>query len=108
EAISDETFFAGTMEISHNTIAAVKGVLTAAPDYLVMGMSAVTFYGGLEGGSAWKKQIEDVAGIGVTTGSEALVAAIRTYGNIRRVAFVSPYYPVANREVTRYLNDCGI
>ncbi|MFO7304818.1 MAG: arylmalonate decarboxylase [Gammaproteobacteria bacterium] len=108
KAISDETFYAGTMELSDNTIAAVKAAMTAAPDYLVMGMSAVTFYGGLKGGAEWKKKIEDVAGIGVTTGSEALVAAIRAYGNIRRVAYVSPYYPIANREVTRYLNDCGI
>jgi len=104
-AISDETFMEGTLEISRNTIAAVKGVLTAAPDYLVMGMSAVTFYGGKEGSSAWKRQIEDVARMGVSIGAEALVAAIRAYGDIHRVAFLSPYYPVANDQVKKYLAD---
>jgi maleate isomerase len=73
-----------------------------------MGMSAVTFYGGARGGEKWKKNIEDVAGIGLTMGSESLVAAIQAYGNIKKVAFVSPYYPVANEQVSRYLADHGI
>lgn len=106
-AMSDETFMAGTLEISQNTIEAVRGVLTCYPDYLVMGMSAVTFYGGAEGGAKWKKQIEDVAELKVSVGSEALVAALKAYGGIKRVAFVSPYYPVANFEVSRYLSDHG-
>ena len=35
QAISDETFMAGTLEISNNTLDAVRGVLTCNPDYLV-------------------------------------------------------------------------
>jgi len=107
-AISNETFMAGTMEISNNTIDAVQGVLTCSPDYLVMGMSAVTFYGGAEGGAQWKRQIEDVAELKISVGSESLVAAVQAYGGIRKVAFLSPYYPVANREVSHYLRDFGI
>ncbi|MEL7297905.1 MAG: arylmalonate decarboxylase, partial [Pseudomonadota bacterium] len=107
-AISNETFMAGTMEISENTAEAVRGVLSAKPDYLVMGMSAVTFYGGAEGGAQWKKNIESIAGLGVSTGAESLVAALAAYGdNIRSVAFLSPYYPVANEQVSHYLQDYG-
>lgn len=107
-AISDETFMAGTIRISENTADAVRGAMTAQPDYLVMGMSAVTFYGGAEGGEKWKTEIQDIAGVGVSVGSEALVAAIRAYGTgIRRLAFLSPYFPVANREVSVYLSDHG-
>lgn len=107
QAISDETFMAGTLEISQNTLDAVRGVMTCKPDYLVMGMSAVTFYDGIEGGARFRKRIEDVAGIGVSIGSEALAAALRAYGNIRRVAFLSPYYPVANAQVRQYLEESG-
>ena len=107
-AMSNETFLAGTMEISKNTIEAVRGVMTCTPDYLVMGMSAVTFYGGAEGGAKWKKQIEDVAGLNISVGSESLVSAIEAIGGIKKVAFVSPYYPVANTEVSNYLSDHGI
>jgi len=106
-AISNESFMAGTMEISENTLEAVHGVKTCAPDYLVMGMSAVTFYGGAEGCAEWKANIEDAAELNISLGSEALVAAIRAYGGIRNVAFLSPYYPVANQEVSNYLGDFG-
>ena len=107
-AISDETFMAGTLEISANTLEAVRGVMTCKPDHLVMGMSAVTFYGGAEGSRAWKDNIEQAAGIELTMGSESLVAAIAAYGNINRVAFLSPYFPVANAQVRNYLSDHGI
>ncbi|MEM9533969.1 MAG: arylmalonate decarboxylase [Pseudomonadota bacterium] len=107
DAISDETFFAGTMEISQNTVAAVEGVKTCSPDYLVMDMSAVTFYGGAEGGQKWKENIESVAGLKISIGSEALAKALQAYGGIKRIAFLSPYYPVANAEVRNYLSDYG-
>ncbi|WP_159981998.1 MULTISPECIES: arylmalonate decarboxylase [unclassified Novosphingobium] len=107
QAVSDETFMAGTMEIDANTAAAVTGVLSCRPDYLVMGMSAVTFYGGAEGGRKWREKIEGIAGIGVSTGAEAVVAALKAYGNIRRVAVISPYWPSANAQVKTYLADHG-
>ena len=107
DALTDEDFLAGTTLISQGTLDAVRSVMTCKPDYLVMGMSAMTFYGGLAGGAAFKKKVEDEAGIGVSIGSESLVAALRAYGGIKRVSFVSPYYPVANAEVRRYLSESG-
>lgn len=107
-AISDETFMAGTLEISDNTVAAVEGVLTCKPDYLVMGMSAVTFYGGAEGNAKWTADIEDASGgIKISTGAAAVAAALAAYGGIKRVAFLSPYFPVANKEVAGFLSDHG-
>ncbi len=106
-AISNESFHAGTLEISDNTLAAVHGVLTCKPDYLVMGMSAVTFYGGAEGGRRWRENIEAASGLNLSIGSESLVAALKTLGGIRRVAFLSPYFPVANEAVSNFLNDYG-
>ncbi|MES2496396.1 MAG: arylmalonate decarboxylase [Pseudomonadota bacterium] len=108
KAVSNESFMAGAWEISHNTIDAVKGVLTCAPDYLVMGMSAVTFFGGAEGAVRWRENVEQVSGLGVSTGAESVVAALKAYGqNIRKVAFFSPYYPTANAEVSHFLSDHG-
>ena len=107
-AISDETFMAGTLEINENVLDAVRGVLTCAPDYLVMGMSAVTFYGGAEGARRWWQRIVDEAGIGISIGSGSLAEACNAIGGIRKIALLSPYYPVANREVIRFLADHGI
>jgi maleate isomerase len=98
---------AGAWEISDNTIDAVKVVLTCRPDHLVMGMSAVTFFGGAEGARRWREHVESVSGLRVTTGSEAVVSALSTYGGIRKVAFLSPYFPTANAEVRNFLSDHG-
>ena len=106
-AVSNDTFMAGAWEISDNTLAAVQGVLTCKPNYLVMGMSAVTFFGGAEGAVKWRRNVEEASGLGVTTGSEATVAALAAYGGIKRVAFLSPYYPAANAEVRNFLSDHG-
>ncbi|MEO9490258.1 MAG: hypothetical protein ABJG26_01410, partial [Marinomonas sp.] len=79
-ALSDEDFLAGTQAISENTMEAVRSVMTCKPDHVVMGMSAITFYGGIEGMLSFKAQVEEVAGVGATTGAEAVAAALRAYG----------------------------
>lgn len=108
DALSDADFLAGTTAISNATMDTVRSAVTCKPDYLVMGMSAVTFYGGIAGGADFKAQVRAVAGgVDMSIGSEALVAALRVFGGIRRVSFVSPYFPVANAEVRRYLNESG-
>lgn len=105
-ALSNEDFIAGTTAIAENTLDAVRSVMTCRPDYLVLGMSAITFYGGVEGSRKWKKQVEYLAGVGASTGAESVAAALHAYG-ARSVSFVSPYYPVANAEVRNFLEESG-
>ena len=106
-ALSNEDFLAGTQAISDATLDAVRAVMTAKVDYLVLGMSAVTFYGGIEGSRKWKANVEAVAGVGASTGAEAVAAALHACGVVKTVSFVSPYYPVANTEVRRFLEESG-
>ncbi len=106
-ALSNEDFLVGTQAISDATLDAVRSVMTCRPDYLVLGMSAVTFYGGVEGNRAWKANVEAVAGVGASTGAESVAAALKAYGGVKTVSFVSPYYPVANAEVRRFLEESG-
>jgi len=106
-ALSNEDFIAGTTLIAENTLDAVRSVMTAKVDYLVLGMSAVTFYGGVEGSRKWKANVESVAGVGASTGAESVAAALKAYGGVKTVSFVSPYYPVANAEVRRFLEESG-
>ncbi len=108
QAISDESFMAGTLEISRNTLDAVRGVLTCNPDFLVMGMSAVTFYGGAKGAQEWRENIESEAGLKLCTGSQSLIEAFNAYGGIKRIAVLSPYFPSANAQVSHFMSDHGI
>ena len=108
QAVSDETFMAGTLEISKNTLDAVRGVLTCNPDYLVMGMSAVTFYGGAEGAETWRANIESESGLKLCTGSQSLIEAFNAYGGIKKIGVISPYFPSANAQVSHFMSDHGI
>lgn len=107
-ALSDADFIRGTDAIDAATHDAVRAVMTCEPDYLVLGMSAVTFYGGAEGSAKWTRAVEDVAGTRLCTGSASLIEAFKAYGGIKRIAVLSPYFPVANEQVRNFMSDHGI
>ena len=107
DAISNDTFRAGVQVIGQNVLDAVRSVMTCRPDYLVMGMSAVTFFGGAAGADAFVREVTEVSGVGISIGSHACTEAMRAYGGIRRIAILSPYWPVMNAEVARYFADTG-
>jgi maleate isomerase len=107
QAVSNETFMAGTAVIGRNVLDAVRSVMTCSPDYLVMGMSAITFYGGATGADEFQRSIERESGVGASIGSHSCTAALKAYGGVKRLAFLSPYYPVANNEVRKYFTDSG-
>jgi maleate isomerase len=107
QAVSNESFRAGTDTIAANVIDAVKSVMTSKPDYLVMGMSAVTFIGGQKGADAFVAKVEDASGIKISIGSHSCTAALHTYGGVKRIAILSPYWPVMNTQAARYFTDMG-
>ena len=105
--LSNETFRAGIGVISDKVMDAVKSVMTCAPDYLVMGMSAITFFGGAKGADAFVRKMEEATGVGISVGSHSTTAALKAYGGIKRIAILSPYWPVMNEAVSGYFTDMG-
>ena len=63
--------------ISPNIMDAVRNVMTCHPDYLVMGMSAITFFGGQKGADDFVAQVRDVSGLGISIGSHSCTAALK-------------------------------
>ena len=87
---------------------ALEAVLTCHPDYVVLGMSAETFWDGLAGSKKLQRKLEKVAKRGVAMGSDACRAALRAYGRgIKRLGVITPYMPVGDRQVRRFFTDCG-
>jgi maleate isomerase len=107
DAVSNETFRAGAELIGRNTLDAVRSVMTRKPDYLVMGMSAVTFFDGYKGAERFRHEVEEVSGLRISIGSHACAAAFEAYGGVKRIAVLSPYWPAMNTEVARYFGDRG-
>jgi len=87
---------------------ALEAALTCDPDYVVLGMSAETFWDGVRGSTALHKKLRKTAKRGVAMGSDACRAALRAYGRgIRRLGVITPYMPVGDRQVRRFFTECG-
>jgi maleate isomerase len=94
-------------QIRSSIATAIRDVMTCQPDYLVMGMSAETFWDGVDGSAALQRRIEERAGVKVAMGSDACRAALAAYGGIRRIAVITPYMPVGDAQVVRFFSECG-
>jgi len=111
DPVTDDASFEVLIEtIRLNTMSAIDSVMTCAPDYVVVGMSAETFWDGADRSTKLLEEFEARAGVGVALGSQACQAALTAYGSekeIRRIGILTPYMPVGDRMVERFFNDIG-
>lgn len=103
---SDEAFGAIIEAINKGSEAALRDVLSCKPDYLIMGMSAETFWGGAEGNRQFEERLREKSGLGVTTGASASRRALEVLG-ANKIACVSPYLPAGDEQVTKFFEDYG-
>lgn len=104
----DRSFMAMMDAIRGALFPALEAALTCDPDYVVLGMSAETFWDGREGSRKLKRKLRSTAKRGVAMGSDACRAALRAYGRgVRRLGVITPYMPVGDRQVHRFFTECG-
>lgn len=104
---SDIAFAALLEQVREEIRFAVERVMTAEPDYMVMGMSSETFWGGMEGNRQFVKQIKELTGnMGVATGAEACERVLQNFG-IKRIGVVTPYQPVGDHHVELFFHEIG-
>ncbi len=104
---SDDDFNALMNNIRETMMQSIDAVMSCSPDYLVMGMSAETFWDGLEGSVELQKRVEERAGVKVAMGSDACQAALKAFGDVKKIAVITPYMPVGDAQVHRFFTDCG-
>ena len=107
--VTDDASFMRMMDdIRGALFPALEAVLTCDPDYVILGMSAETFWDGVEGSSQLQEQLEKTAKRGVAMGSDACRAALRAYGSsVKRLGVITPYMPIGDRQVHRFFTECG-
>jgi maleate isomerase len=105
---SDDMFLAFIDEIRKTIPNAMRDIITCEPSYIMMGMSAETFWGGLDGNKEFEQRLREMIGpkMGLTSGAAALRAALDA-GGARRVAALTPYQPVGDVQVRRFLEESG-
>lgn len=104
---TDEEFDKLVMDIRAATMDSIDAVKTCHPGALVMGMSAETFWDGKERADKLQAEIIERAGMPVAMGSDACMNALKCFGDIKKIAVITPYMPVGDKQVERYFTDCG-
>jgi maleate isomerase len=82
-------------------------VMTCKPDHIVVAQSSHSFRNGLRGAANFRDKMQERSGIAVSIGSFSMTAALKAYGGVKRIAFLTPYFPIANVEVRKYFTDEG-
>ena len=81
------------------------------PDHVVFGYSAETFWDGKQRSDAMFNKYNDmameIAGCGITFGAQAIQDAFALYPHIKKVGVISPYAPIGNQMVQKFLGDIG-
>ena len=85
---------------------AVDSAMSCEPDRLVLGISAETFWDGLGASRKLKAELHERTGLPVSMGSEACDAAFQALG-MKKIAVVTPYQPVGDRNVVRFFEEAG-
>lgn len=103
----DDSFMAMLNNIRSATMEAVDVAMSMAPDDLIMGMSAETFWDGADGAERMHRNLQERTGLKVAMGSHACDAALAKFGQIKRISIITPYMPVGDNQVCKYFGDCG-
>ena len=85
---------------------AVDSAMSCEPDRLVLGISAETFWDGLNASRKLKAELIERTGLPISMGSEACGAALSLW-NVKRIAVLTPYHPVGDANVRRFFEECG-
>jgi maleate isomerase len=106
--LSSDASFLGLLDQIRDEIGdAIARVLTSEPDYMVMGMSAETFWDGVEGNRKFTQRIKELSGLQVATGAEACERALGIF-KAKRIGVVTPYQPIGDTNVVRFFGDLGV
>ncbi|RDW78026.1 hypothetical protein BP5796_05878 [Coleophoma crateriformis] len=103
---NDDTMVAFLEDLRTEIGNAVMSVMTAKPTYIVMGMSAETFWGGKEGAAKFTSWMHELSGLEVTTGAGACKAALDAYG-AKKIGVITPYQAVGDQQVVDFFTQMG-
>jgi maleate isomerase len=85
---------------------AMDSAMSCEPDHIVLGISVETFWGGLAASRKLIGELEAHTQLGVTGGADSCAAAFARLG-VKRIAVLTPYFPVGDENVKRFFEESG-
>ena len=103
---SDNDFERLVADIHANLDRAVDDLMSVAPDHIIVGVSAESFWDGADGAEVIRNRLVEKTGVSITLGSDAARVALEAVA-AQRIGVLTPYWPVADERVRQYFNQCG-
>ena len=103
---TEEAFFEHMRDMRDGLGVAIDQIMTSAPDHLIVGIALETFWGGVAAADKLQDEFAKRAGVGISMGSTAGVAALKAFG-AKRIAVLTPHQPRGDAMVKLYLTEAG-
>lgn len=108
---SEEDFVNMVKAIGNATEQGLRDALTCQPDHVIFGYSAETFWDGKERSDRefqkYNQIAQELGGCNITFGAQAILDALACYPHVRRIGVITPYMPVGDEQVVKFLADIG-
>ena len=110
---SDESFVNFLDDLRETIGSAIESLLTCRPDHVLMGMSAETFWGGVDGNDGFVDRVQQKVGseIKLTTGANSVAAALDALHVLahtnKKLAIITPYQPIGDKNVRLFFEESG-
>jgi len=86
---------------------ALELVMLCEPHVVAHGHSIHSFRGNAETALAEEKRLESLCGVPFITPSRAVLAGLEAFGDIKRIAILTPYWPPADEMIATFFRSCG-
>jgi len=103
---TDEDMLEFLAQFRRQIFVTVDRLMTAEPQYIVMGMSLETFFGGWEGNKEFKKELQDRTGLNIATGAEACKYGLEKFG-AKKICIITPYADIGDKNVVKFFEEIG-
>jgi maleate isomerase len=103
---TEQAFFEHMQDMREGIGTAIDQIMTAGLDHLIMGIALETFWGGVAQADKFQQDLATRAGVGISMGSTASVAALKAFG-ARRIAVLTPHQPRGDEMVRLYFSEAG-
>lgn len=103
---SEQAFMEHVQAMRDGMRSAIDQVMTCQPTHVIMGVALEAFWGGVQAAAALQQELAERAGVGISMGSTATVAALQRHG-AKKIAVLTPHQPRGDEQVRRYFEEAG-
>lgn len=104
---TDNDFIAHIERMRAGIDESIERVMTCHPDYIVNALSLEAFWEGLQGSLDMLERLEKKFSTKISMGNNAILAALKKVGGIKKIALITPHKPLGDERVRRFFSEAG-